>query len=242
MKKTFLALLMGLLLAAAPLAASSSVTNLPGGIGIGSVSGGTYSVLTPVSTVKMNIPLQSMVDNVSYLPITLATAVTTAIYMGQATGLTNHAAIIFPSQPASLVGVLQFRVPGNYYSGGTLYAIVHASSTVTTYGVSVTADVYYNDLDSTTVTTKAAGTVVQFPTTANVRLNTLALTNSSITFKPNQLVTYKITVAGTDAVTRQFLGFYFQYRPWGVYALWPGEGGKALGFLGEQRVPVLLRG
>lgn len=209
-------LILSLLLALATTAsASSAYTNLPGGIGVGNVGDSTYAVITGVASVKHELPLTSLWSD-SYLPIVSASAVTTAMYIGQATGLTNHAAVFFPSQPASLVGVVQFRVPDNYRSDGTLYALVHTSGAVTANGISVTADVYYNDPNSATVTTKAAGTVVNFPTSAETQIRALALTNSNITFSPGRLVTYKLTVAGTDAVTRQVLGLYFQYRPWNL--------------------------
>lgn len=213
MKTLILLLLMAFGAASAP--ASSAYTNIPGGVGVGSVGDSTYAVVTGVASVKEPIALQSLLDS-SYLPIVSASAVTTAMYVGQATGLTNHAAVFFPHQPASVVGVVQFRVPDNYRSDGVLYALVHTSGAVTANGISVTADVYYNDPNSATVTTKAAGTIVNFPTSAETQIRALALTNSNITFSPGRLVTYKITVAGANAVTRQILGLYFQYRPWNL--------------------------
>lgn len=216
MKKILsLVLALGLMASTAMAVPYSSATNFVSAVGVGSVSGGTYVQMTPVSAVKHSIPLQS---------ITLSTyagpgvsVITTDLYVAGATGLTNTPAVTFPSQPASTVGVVTFRVPDNYLSGGVLRALVHASSTVTANGISVTANAFKVTPDGLTATTQYDGTIVNFPTTANTTVNDLALTNANITFAPGDLVTYKISIAGTDAVTRQILGLYFSYRPFGVF-------------------------
>lgn len=194
-------------------AAYSSNTNF-GTVGVGSVSGGTYVVLSGVATVKHPIDLKSVMISTYAGPG--VSVITTDLYVAGATGLTNTPALTFPSQPASTVGVVTFRVPDNYLSGGVLRALVHASSTVTANGISVTANAFKVTPGGLTATTQYDGTVVNFPTTANTTVNDLALTNSNISFAPGDLVTYKVAIAGTDAVTRQILGLYFQYRPYGV--------------------------
>lgn len=218
MTRAFAALLVAVCLllvgAASPALASISSTNFSS-IGVGSVSGGTYSVVTGVATVKHGIPLQSIMLSTYAGPG--VSVITTDLYVAGATGLTNTPAVTFPSQPASTVGVVTFRVPDNYLSGGVLRALVHASSTVTANGISVTANAFKVTPDGLTATSQYDGTVVNFPTTANTTVNDLALTNANITFSPGDLVTYKVAIAGTDAVTRQILGLYFSYRPYGVF-------------------------
>lgn len=214
MKKILsLVLALGLMASTAMAAGYSSNTNF-GSVGVGSVGGGTYVVLTGVATVKHPIDLQSILLSTYAAPG--VSVITTDLYVAGATGLTNTPAVTFPSQPASTVGVIRFRVPDNYLSGGVLHALVHASSTVTANGISVTANAFKVTPDGLTATTQYDGTIVNFPTTANTTVNDLALTNANISFAPGDLVTYKVAIAGTNAVTRQILGLYFQYRPYGV--------------------------
>ena len=191
----------------------AGVTNVDS-LAVGSSAGGNYVVLTGVATVKHPIDLQSIMISTYASPG--VSVITTDLYVAGATGLTNTPAVTSPSQPASVVGVLRFRVPDNYLSGGVLRALVHASSTVTVNGISVTANAFKVTPGGLTATTQYDGTVVNFPTTANTTVNDLALTNSNITYAPGDLITYKLTIAGTDAVTRQILGLYFSYKPYGV--------------------------
>ena len=241
MKKLILSLLLALGLSTA---ASAGITNLQGGWGVGSETAGTYIYLTGVSTVKQGLAFSEIRD-FNMAPVAQTTPITSILYVSQATGLTNHAAVFV--DPALVPGriKLQFQVRDNYRSGGTLYARVHASGAVTAQHVSITADAYINRPDATTVTTKAAGTLVNLPTTADVQINDLALTNSNATFYPGATVTWDIRVLNAGTRTVQFLGFYFSYRPGGVMAsiprsLWPGEGGEALSFLDEIKQPVYL--
>lgn len=221
----------------------AGITNVDA-LGIGSSGDSTYIYLTGVSTVKQDLAFGEIRD-FNMAPVAQTTPITSILYVSQATGLTNHAAVFV--DPALAPGriKLQHRVRDNYRSGGTLYARVHASGTVTSQHVSITADAYINRPDATTVTTKAAGTLVNLPTTADVQINDLALTNSNATFYPNATVTWDIRVSNAGTRTVQFLGFYFSYRPGGVMAsmprsLWPGENGNALSFLDEVQVPVFL--
>lgn len=191
----------------------AGVTNVDS-LAVGSSAQGNYVVLSGVATVKHPINLQSIMIS-TYAGPGVA-VITTDLYVAGATGLTNTPAVTSPSQPASVIAVVPLRVPSNYLSGGVLRALVHASSTVTANGISVTANAFKISPDGLTTTTQYGGTVVNFPTTANTTVNDLALTNSNITYAPGDLVTYKIAIAGTDAVTRQILGLYFSYKPYGV--------------------------
>lgn len=213
--KKILSLVLALgLMASTAMAGYSDNTNF-GTVGVGSPSAGTYVVLSGVATVKHSIPLQSILIS-TYAGPGVA-VITTDLYVAGATGLTNTPAVTSPSQPASVVAVVPFRVPDNYLSGGVLRALVRASSTVTAAGISVTANAYKNTPGSADDGVIKAGTVVNFPVAASTVTQDLALTNSNITFAPGDLITYKITIAGTDAVTRQILGLYFSYRPYGVF-------------------------
>jgi hypothetical protein len=216
MKKILLVLLM--VLGLVPLAMAADETRAHTNYGVGGVGVGnpesTYLVLTGVATVNVDIPLQAILTS-SYLPVTSATVSTTSMYVGGATGLTNTPAIFIPSQPASVEAVITHRIPKNYKSGGVLVLRVHTSGTVTAQGISFTADVYRNAPNSATITTKSPGSVVNVPTTANIQINDLSMANAA-TFLPGDTAAWHITVAGTDAVTRQIVGAYFKYRPHGA--------------------------
>lgn len=213
--KKILSLVLALgLMASTAMAAYSDNTNF-GSLVVGSVSGSTYAVVTGVAAVKHSLPLQSIMISTYAAPG--VSVITTDLYVAGATGLTNTPAATFPSQPASTVGVITFRVPDNYLSGGELHALVRASSTVTATGISVTANAFKNTPGSADDGVLKAGTIVNFPVASSTVTQDLALTNSSITFAPGDLITYKVAIAGTDAVTRQILGLYFSYRPYGVF-------------------------
>lgn len=239
MKLRILASLLALFLAAS--ASADGTTTLQGGLNVG--TGSSYMYLTGVATVKRDLAFSDIRD-LNMAPIAQTTPITSILYISQATGLTNHAAVFVAPELVPGTIKLQFRVPDNYRSGGTLYARAHASGAVTAQHVSITAHAYINRPDALTVTTQAAGTLVNLPTSASVEINDLALTNSNATFYPNATVTWVIRVLNAGATTTQFLGFYFRYRPAGVMAdarqLWPGEGGAALGFLDEVTQPVFL--
>lgn len=217
MKKILsLVLALGLMASTAMAVPYSSATNFVSAVGVGSVSGSTYVQLTPVSAVKHGIDLQSIMISTYAAPG--VSVITTDLYVAGATGLTNTPAVTFPSQPASTVGVIRFRVPDNYLSGGELHALVRASSTVTATGISVTANAFINTPGSADDVVQKAGTIVNFPVAASTVTQDLALTNANLTaLKPGDILVYKVAIAGTDAVTRQILGLYFQYRPFGVF-------------------------
>lgn len=215
MKKILsLLLALGLMASTAMAAGYSSNTNFSS-IGVGSVGGGTYTVLSGVAEAKLAIPLQSIMISTYAGPG--VSVITTDLYVAGATGITNTAAVHFPSQPAASVGVVQFRVPSNYASGGVLHALVRASSTVTANGISVTANVYKDTPGAALDGVVKAGTIVNFPVASSTVTQDLTLTNANLTtIAAGDILTYKISIAGADAVTRQILGLYFAYRPYGV--------------------------
>ena len=183
----------------------------------------TYTALTGVASTGLHFKLNDFM-NASYASVATTGTSATNWYTGAATGLTNQAAVIIPSPASnSSTGVIQFEVPGNYLTAGVLELRLHESAQGTAQGVSIQATAYVNAPDSLTVTTALVGPIVNVPLNAIQTINTVALSGTATVaypwtsaFAPHDIVTYKIAVSGTDALTVQIMDAFFSYKPWGV--------------------------
>lgn len=217
-------LLLGLAIAthlpAASVTNPSNYTNLYGGVGVGSVGGSTYMVLTGVATVIRPLPLIGRGLTGDNGTTALAdTAITTGAFVCQLTGMTNNAGVCFPTTVDTQVYSYTFDVPCNYRSGGALILGVHTNSTFTAGALSVTADVYVSAYNGTTSTTKLAGTAYQIPTSASAWNITITptITGFAGSISPFTKVTLKLTKAVTSNAAQLQLSYLgFSYRPWGV--------------------------
>lgn len=209
------------ILAMASTGLKAGITNVDA-LGFGSSGAGSYSVLTPVTEVREPAiwGLTSILTGSNGTTVLAGSVITTALYLGQATGLTNVAVVAFPAETDTGVASFDFQVPLNYRSGAKLYAAFHTSTTFTAGSISVTADVYANSYDGATTTAKLAGTAVQLSTLASVRFVVVELTNSNLTgLTPGQTVTVKLRKAGNGIGTTilELQAAWFGFRPYGVF-------------------------
>lgn len=195
----------------------SSYTNFWGGIGVGSVgTSNTYVVLTGVAEVYHRAPLTSILTGTNGTTALADTAITTGLFVGQASSLTNHAAVIFPVDLDTSVASISFNVPYNYRSGGHLVIGAHTNSTFTAGTISMTADAYSFMYNGTTSTAITVGTPIQLGQGASAWCITQTVTNA-IGLTPMAQVTYKLRTTRTSKAAQvQLTDAWFVYRPWGV--------------------------
>lgn len=196
-------------------------TNFTGGIGVGDArsSVGTYMAVTGVARIYNPLALTSILVGTNGTTPLADTAITTAGFLCQATGVTNHAAVCFPTTDDTRVLSLSFDVPLNYQSNGALVLGVHTNSTFTAGALSITADVYTTAYDGATITTRIAGTAIQIPTTAGAWFMNITptVTGFAESISPGTKVTVKLTKACTSNLAQlQLVRAQFAYKPSGA--------------------------
>jgi hypothetical protein len=209
-----LALVMGFVLAGLPSTGRSANTNF-GSIGVGSVPSSTYTYLTGVSEVWDELPLTNILTGANLTTVLAGTAITTGLYIGQVTGLTNNAAVVFPAEVDTGIAAISYTVPHNYRSGGRLVVAAHTGAAITLGQLSLTASVALNSFNSATTTALVAGTALQVPTLAEVRFLTITPTITGATYTPHQAARFLLQKTGSTT-TLQLVRAWFVYRPGGV--------------------------
>lgn len=200
-------------LAFAPMVAHADLkTGIPNGIITGTEVNSNSMVMTPTAFVYMPIPLIDVRLNDGFTMMA-ATSISTAVYLGAVTGVSNAAAVTFPAVTGS-GGAVNFQIPFNYRSGGVIQVLAHVSTTITLGQVSMTADVYVGQSVGLTSVAKTAGTAVQVPVNSLQVFNWVTLTNAA-TYLPGDSVQVKLLPTGTTARI-EVVAIRFKYRGWGV--------------------------
>lgn len=193
----------------------SSYTNLYGGVGVGSVSGSTYMVLTGVAEQYTEIPLTSILTGTNGTTALADTAITTGLYVANPTNLTLSAeAIFFPAETDAAIARIRVRVPKNYRSGGRLVLDLHTAVTYTA-NLTVTATAVQYPVGGLTNTTLVSLTGTYVGTSAPSNIAPVSFSFPvGLTVTPESVATYHVKKAG--ALVLQITGARYYYRPWGV--------------------------
>lgn len=204
--------ILSLLLVACTSLGHAALTNLPGGLGVGTESAGTYVALTGVTLSYVDVPLAS-VRQFDCKTIVSDQVITTALYVGTATTMSNTTAVCVPAQISTVGPSVQFYVPQNYLSGGYMELLVHSSAAVPNL-VTSTVAVGIQTPGSADSLAQVWGSAMVWPTSVSYTVRAVSHT-AAASYKPGDLVTAKFTVAGADAI-KEILGIRFIYRPYGV--------------------------
>ena len=197
-----------LLALAVAIPALSSPTNLPNGVGIGTTSAGTYTVLTGVATVDKEIKLANMYANDGKTALGVS-AITASFYVAKAL---SYTAVVIPATVGSNAFV-QIRVPKNYRSGGVL--VLRGWHSTVTNTAKLAADVQVQTLNGLTQSAVVIGTAVNIPATAGLYMKEITLTNAAV-YSPGGMAAWNIQrSAGTDGVFN-VVDAVFRYRPYGA--------------------------
>ncbi len=182
-------------------------------IAVGREADSNLVAVSPVAYVYMPIPLSTVKLNDGYTMMG-ATSISTAVYLGPVTGVTNTPSVTFPAVTGS-GGSVDFTVPSNYLSGGVLELRTHVHTTITLGQVSMTADVYLGSTSAgVTSVAKVAGTAIQVPVNSVQVFNWVSLTNAAA-YTPGTSVSIKLLPTGTTA-RQEVVAIRFKYRPFGV--------------------------
>ncbi len=185
-----------------------------GAVGVGdpSTSVGTYTVLTGVALASQPLSLNSILQYDGYTAVT-GSAITTAMYVAQATGLTNTTAIVWPANTAAIGMSLQTIVPMNYLSGGYLELRVHYGGA--TNSATVQCTTYQNTPDSATTTAGTVGASTNIPAAAATQLYTVTL-GTTATYVPGNIVMWKVLKPLGGNQVLEVVSARFRYKPYGV--------------------------
>ncbi len=194
-------------------------THLQPGLQVGVVAtsqaSDTTITLTGVASTLYDIPLAEVLQGDGF-SIPASTSISTGVYYGQVTSLTNQTAVICPAVNGVTFSV-QVKLPSNYIGLPQLELYWHYSTTTgTATSCTVTADMYYNVLGGLTTTAKLGGVPGNPGVTAGNTYVIQDLTyTAGTTLSPASILTFKVTVDGTS-FRKELVGLGLRYKPWGV--------------------------
>ncbi len=215
MKKLSLALALAVALIPA-LSRADLTTGYPNGINVGTNASGNRVMLTgTASAILAEISILDIMPGDGF-SVPASTSISTGIYLGQATGLTNHAAVICPAVDGVTLTV-QRKIPTNWYEDGSLYLELdfhYSGVTLTANAVTITSKAYLNSPSSATTVAAVACAAVNVLGSASYQIAPTAITSTALEAGavPGDLLTFKVTVDGTSC-RKEILGARLRGRP-----------------------------